>query len=51
MRIILKKTVHNLFNVTTNAQGGVLGRRSSEALNKILEKYLRKSFYLAKYQK
>ena len=31
-----KKTVHNLFIITTNIQGCVLRKTSSETLNKIL---------------
>ena len=33
--------MHNLFTITTNIQGGVLWKKSSETLNKILEKHLR----------
>ena len=39
----LKKTVHNLFTITTSIQGDVLCKKSSKTLNKILEKYLWKS--------
>ena len=38
----LKKTVHNLFAIATNTQEGVLWKKPSETLNKVLEKYLRK---------
>ena len=39
----LKKTVHNLFTVTTNIQGGSCERSPLKLFNKILENYLRKS--------
>ena len=43
----LEETVHNLFTITTNIQG-VVRKKSSETLNKILEKYLRKKFIFSK---
>ena len=45
----LKKTVHNLFTITTNIQGVVL-KSLLELLNKILEKYLIKGSLLVKLQ-
>ena len=43
----LKKTVHNLFTITANTQG-VLQKKPSETLKKILEKYVRKSSFFSK---
>ena len=34
--------MHNLFIITANIEGGVLLKKSSETLNKILEKYITK---------
>ena len=43
--------MHKLFTIATNIQGTVLCERSSlKLLNKILEKYLRKSSFLVKLQ-
>ena len=36
------KSVHKLFTISKNIEG-VPGKKSSKTLNKILEKYLRKS--------
>ena len=45
----LKKTVYNLFTITTGMEHA-LSKKPSETLNKILKKYLRKSSILVKLQ-
>ena len=45
----LKKTVYNLFTITTGMERAVW-KKPSETLNKILKKYLRKSSILVKLQ-
>ena len=45
----LKKTVYNLFTITTGMERA-LSKKPSETLNKILKKYLRKSSILVKLQ-
>ena len=43
-----RKTVLNLFTITENIQGCVLWKTSSETLNEIFKKHLRKSSLFSK---
>ena len=45
----LKMSVHNLFTVTTNMQGGPCERSFLKFLNKTIEKHQTKSSFLVKF--